>query len=144
MLDTNCILRITVSITMTSQWARWRLKSPASGLFTQPFIQTQIKENIKALRHWPLWNSPVTGEFPAQMASNAENVPIWWLHHSKMASRSWKRYDELAVLLTFWTELKFLTKLCQAEPELVWCNIMKGYRLLLAGTQKLGPCDSHV
>ena len=24
------------------------------GLFTQPFIQTQIKENIKAPRHWPL------------------------------------------------------------------------------------------
>ena len=23
-------------------------------LFTQPFIQTQIKENIKAPRHWPL------------------------------------------------------------------------------------------
>ena len=26
-------------------------------------------------------NSPVTGEFPAQRASNAENVPIWWRHH---------------------------------------------------------------
>ena len=41
-------------IIMTSKWARWRLKSPASRLFTQPFIQTQIKENIKLLRHWPL------------------------------------------------------------------------------------------
>ena len=28
-------------------------------------------------------NSPVTGEFPAQMASNAENVSIWWRHHVK-------------------------------------------------------------
>ena len=26
-------------------------------------------------------NSPVTGEFPAQMSSNAENVSIWWRHH---------------------------------------------------------------
>ena len=26
-------------------------------------------------------NSPVTGEFPAQMASNAENVSIWLRHH---------------------------------------------------------------
>ena len=26
-------------------------------------------------------NSPVTGEFPAQMASNAENVSIWCRHH---------------------------------------------------------------
>ena len=26
-------------------------------------------------------NSPVTGEFPTQMANNAENVSIWWRHH---------------------------------------------------------------
>ena len=26
-------------------------------------------------------NSPVTGEFPAQMDSNAENVSICWRHH---------------------------------------------------------------
>ena len=26
-------------------------------------------------------NSPGTGEFPAQMASNAANVSIWWRHH---------------------------------------------------------------
>ena len=29
-------------------------------------------------------NSPVTGEFPAQTASNAENVSIWWRHHAEM------------------------------------------------------------
>ena len=26
-------------------------------------------------------NSPGTGEFPAKMASNGENVSIWWRHH---------------------------------------------------------------
>ena len=26
-------------------------------------------------------NSPGTGEFPAEMASYAENVSIWWCHH---------------------------------------------------------------
>ena len=46
-----------VYITLTSQWTPWHIKSPASRLFTQPFIQTQIKENIAAPRHWPL-NSP--------------------------------------------------------------------------------------
>ena len=30
-------------------------QSPASRLFTQPFIQAEIKENIKGPRHWPLW-----------------------------------------------------------------------------------------
>ena len=33
-------------------------------------------------------NSPVNGEFPAQMASNAENVSIWWRHH---VSENWQR-----------------------------------------------------
>ena len=31
-------------------------------------------------------NSPVTAEFPAQMASNAENVSIWWRHHVTMTT----------------------------------------------------------
>ena len=40
------------------------------------------KRNTKAPRHWPLCeNSLGTGEFHAQMASNAENVSIWWRHH---------------------------------------------------------------
>ena len=30
-------------------------------------------------------NSPGTGEFPAQIASNAENVSIWWRHHEHEA-----------------------------------------------------------
>ena len=29
-------------------------------------------------------NSPVTGEFPAQSASNSENVSIWWRHRVKL------------------------------------------------------------
>ena len=29
-------------------------------------------------------NSPGTGEFPAQMDSDAENVSIWWRHHDKL------------------------------------------------------------
>ena len=41
-------------ITVTSFWARWCLKSPASRLFTEQFIQAQMKWNIKALRYWPL------------------------------------------------------------------------------------------
>ena len=38
------------------------------------------------LRFTGLWegNSPVTSEFPAQMASNAENVSIWWRHHASV------------------------------------------------------------
>ena len=36
----------------------------------------------QATRHWPLWGEFTgDGEFPAQRASNAENVLIWWRHH---------------------------------------------------------------
>ena len=50
-----------------------------SRLFTQPFIQAQIKENIKAPRHWLLWGD-FTGDrwIPHTKACNAENVSIWW------------------------------------------------------------------
>ena len=34
-------------------------------------------------------NSPVTGEFLAQRATNAENVSIWWLHHVAVDSHDW-------------------------------------------------------
>ena len=29
----------------------------------------------------PFVQGPVTGEFPAQKSSKAENVSIWWRHH---------------------------------------------------------------
>ena len=62
----------------------------SSRLLTRPFIQAQIKETSK-LRVTGLCegNSPVTGEFPAQKSSNAENVFIWWRHHETAFSFSW-------------------------------------------------------
>ena len=71
-----------IGITMTLSWVQWHLKSLVSRLFTQSFIQAQIKENIKAPRHWE-GNSPVTGEFPTQRSINTENVSIWWRHYVK-------------------------------------------------------------
>ena len=52
-------------------------------IVTQSFIQAKINETLK-LRVTGLCvgNSSVTGEFPAQMASNAENVSIGWRHHA--------------------------------------------------------------
>ena len=41
----------------------------------------QRKEKSSASLAFYAGDSPVTGEFPAQRASNAENVSIWWRHH---------------------------------------------------------------
>ena len=73
----NSIDLYNIPITVTSQWARWHLKSSASPLFTAPFIQTQITETSKlCVTVLCGGNSPVTGEFPVWMASNAEMFPF--------------------------------------------------------------------
>ena len=46
-------------------------QTPASRVFTQSSASLAFVWGIL----------PVTGEFPAQKASNAENVSIWWRHH---------------------------------------------------------------
>ena len=39
-------------------------------------------------------NSPMTGKFPAQKASNAENVSIWWRHHEyiRVPTPAWQKH----------------------------------------------------
>ena len=84
-------------ITMTSEWARQRLKSPASRLFTQPIIRAQIKENIKALRHWPL-----CGNAPSPV-----NSPHKWPVTRKMfpfddVIMQWRGKHLYGITVTFW------------------------------------------
>ena len=54
-------------------------------------------------------NSPETGEFPAQMACNAENVSIWWRHHvspnlarSKHPCQLSNRFENLHISLQWY------------------------------------------
>ena len=93
-------------------------------------------------------NSPVTGEFPPQRTSNAENVSIWWRHHA-----NWKKVlpEELTVAVdpvdglrccvnplwpgdsirrqTLWSALFTFTvcRLCRdkplPEPMLTYCKL---------------------
>ena len=74
-----------IFITVTSSWARWRLISLASRLFTQPFIQAQIKENIKAPHHWYLsscfmWQQLIRDYFEYttawKEAFRVRNIPV--------------------------------------------------------------------
>ena len=69
------------TITVTSKWERWRLKSPASPLFTQASSSASLAICAR--------NSPGTGEFPAQMASNAGNFSLWWRHHTYEIHLGW-------------------------------------------------------
>ena len=44
-------------------------------------------------------NSPGTGEFPAQMASIAEKVSIWWRHHERHGVSNNRQVDFLSMSL---------------------------------------------
>ena len=54
-------------------------------VYSTVYSGTDKKKNVKAQR---LGLCVVTGEFPAQMASNVENVSIWWRHHVVVMTRS--------------------------------------------------------
>ena len=64
-------------------------------MFTQPFNRAQIKEIAKlSVTGICAGNSTATGEFPAQMASNAENVSIWRRHHDTREPPSYLEFVE--------------------------------------------------
>ena len=115
---------------MTSQWTPWRLKSPASPLFTQPFIlgEDQRKHQSSASLAFCAGNSPGTGEFPAQMASYADFFSIWWRHHGRRDCAShlkmkMKSTDEFQIFtlvsvtsLTHWGRV---THICVSEQTII-------------------------
>ena len=77
------------------QW--WcMIQSPATELFVLQLVPADNQRTSKTLITDPLWGASTgyqrfpskgvskagTGKFPAQMATNAENVSIWWRHHA--------------------------------------------------------------
>ena len=73
--------------TFRHMWIRQALK-PANDTRDQDL---NYANNIKwSTNHNKLWTktSPVTSEFLAQRASNAENFSIWWRHHAHHNSLS--------------------------------------------------------
>ena len=66
-------------VIMSTMWVSNHQPPP---LFIQPFIQAHIKNPSKLyVTGLCDGNSPVNAEFPAQRASNTENVSIWRRHH---------------------------------------------------------------
>ena len=84
-------------------------------------------------------NSPVTGEFPSQMASNAGNVSIWWRHHAIYASVNWITNDLKLLperMLIYWPALRASLLCCNffgrpgsvsKFPPLLWVKLWVGW-----------------
>ena len=57
-------------------------RQPHKCLFNRLFKRRSKKTSKLRVTGLCAGNSPGTGEFPAQKATNAENVSIWWRHHA--------------------------------------------------------------
>ena len=87
-----CTIRGTYIITLSeaSNPLQWRHNEhgvvsnhqPHDCLPNRVFGRKSKKASKLRVTGLCMGNSPGTGEFPAQSASNAENVSIWWRHHA--------------------------------------------------------------
>ena len=53
---------------------------------TMDYTTVQGEHQSSASLAFCVGNSPVTGEFPTQIATDAENVSIWWRPHGDWLS----------------------------------------------------------
>ena len=56
----------------------------ASQITSLTIVYSPVYSGADQREHESSASLAFTGEFPAQMASNAENVSIWWRHHVDM------------------------------------------------------------
>ena len=73
-----------------------RAISPGYRLFAQPFVQAQIKENIKALRHWPLWGES-TGDRWIPFTKGQLRWKCFHLIASSWRKRWWYGWCEMCI-----------------------------------------------
>ena len=79
-------LNIMIKMTNTLRWrhndhAGVSNHQPHGCLLNRLFRRKSKKTSKLRVTGLCAGNSPGTGEFPAQMASYAENVSTWWRHH---------------------------------------------------------------
>ena len=75
-------------ITAKSQWARGVSNhQPLDCLLNRLFSGRSKKTSKLCVTGLCVGDSPVTGEFPAQMVSNAVNVFIGWRHHGILTTK---------------------------------------------------------
>ena len=86
---------ITHSIVSSRLSLRWRQNGrdsvsnhqPHDCLLNRLFRRRSKKTSKLYVTGLCAGNSPGTGELPAQMASNAENVSTWWRHHDGLINQ---------------------------------------------------------
>ena len=129
------ILAKVASLALAIRWLaplQWRHNErggvsnhqPHDFLLIRLFSRSSKKTSKLRVTGLCVGNSPVTGEFPAQRASNAENVSIWWRHHAmpknspwrmRLKSESTKCLHNLVIYVTCVRWIKRATKLMTTQ-----------------------------
>ena len=86
---TDCMMMQWYSVSQMWKSLRWRHNEldgvsnhqPHDYLLNRLFGHRSKKTSKLRVTGLCVGNSPGTGEFPVQRASNAENVSVWWRHH---------------------------------------------------------------
>ena len=109
---------------------RWRHNERDSVSNHQPYecllhrLFTRRSKKTSKLRVTGLCagNSPETGEFPAQWASNAENFSFWWRHHvfSFFISMHVFHATLFVTRNALWFELNSIKLQCSTIQSLCW------------------------
>ena len=124
-LDFGYVGKQNILVVMQTLSLQWRHNGPYSVSNHQPHdcllnrLSRRRSKKTSKLRVTGLcaWNSPGTGEFPAQMASNAENVSIWWRHLDQLQcpSTHWFTGEPLKIWEQFyqiWLIHKLRSRVC--------------------------------
>ena len=110
-----CLVVILIATLARGQSLRWRHNEhdsvsnhqPHDCLLNRLFRRSSEKTSKLRVTGLCAGNSPGTGEFSAQMASNAENVSIWWRHHACDGCRASKATLNETGKELEWTDTKW-------------------------------------
>ena len=127
-LVSNCKRHTAVVQSRCYLSLRWRHNERDSVSYHQPhdcllsrlFRRRSKKTSKLRVTGLCVGNSPGTGEFPAQMASYAENVSIWWRHHD---TSRWEfvglRNRNISLEITFYAiMLHLICHLCRTYRDM--------------------------
>ena len=91
---------------------------PHDWLLNRLFRHRSKKTSKLCITGLYVGNSPVTSEFPAQRASNAENVSIWWRHYRDMEVIIQVYFSNSFYKLIFWAQFLWNWSLVSASEPL--------------------------
>ena len=104
--DACSVLEQMITRTVSLQWRHNERDSvshhqPHDCLLNRLFRRRSKKTSKLRVPGLCAANSPGTGEFPAQMASYAENVSIWWRHHvTRYLYKNDNRWDYYTIVVS--------------------------------------------